>query len=84
MINWPEGFCQALVDRGLHVIRFDNRDSGRSTHFSSAPVPDFAAALAGDLSTASYTLSDLAADAVGLLDALGTPGHTSSAPRWAG
>ncbi|MFE2551252.1 alpha/beta fold hydrolase [Streptomyces sp. NPDC059355] len=71
MINWPEGFCRALVDRGLQVIRFDTRDSGRSTHFPDAPVPDFAAALAGDLSTASYTLSDMAADTVGLLDALG-------------
>ncbi|WP_416955938.1 alpha/beta fold hydrolase [Streptomyces sp. Agncl-13] len=74
MINWPEGFCQALVDRGLHVIRVDTRDAGRSTHFRDAPVPDFAAALAGDLSTASYTLSDLAADTVGLLDALGLTG----------
>jgi pimeloyl-ACP methyl ester carboxylesterase len=74
MINWPEGFCQALVDRGLQVIRFDTRDAGRSTHFFDAPVPDFAAALAGDLSTASYTLSDLAADTVGLLDALGLTG----------
>jgi pimeloyl-ACP methyl ester carboxylesterase len=71
MINWPEGFCQELVDRGLQVIRFDNRDAGRSTHFSDAPVPDFTAALAGDVSTASYTLSDMAADAVGLLDVLG-------------
>ncbi|MGX8907591.1 alpha/beta fold hydrolase [Streptomyces netropsis] len=74
MINWPEGFCQALVDRGLQVIRFDTRDSGRSTHFPEAPVPDFPAALAGDLSTASYSLSDLAADTVGLLDALGLDG----------
>jgi pimeloyl-ACP methyl ester carboxylesterase len=71
MINWPEGFCRQLVDRGTQVIRFDNRDTGRSTHFSDAPVPDFAAALVGDLSTASYTLSDMAADAVGLLDVLG-------------
>ncbi|MFJ9896639.1 alpha/beta fold hydrolase [Streptomyces sp. NPDC091280] len=71
LINWPEGFCQALVDRGAHVVRFDTRDSGRSTHCADAPVPDFAAALAGDLSTAAYTLSDLAADTVGLLDALG-------------
>ncbi|MFD7029574.1 alpha/beta fold hydrolase [Streptomyces sp. NPDC059917] len=70
MINWPEGFCRELVDRGLQVIRFDTRDSGRSTHFPDAPVPDFPAALAGDLSTASYSLSDLAADTVGLLDAL--------------
>jgi pimeloyl-ACP methyl ester carboxylesterase len=71
LINWPEGFCQELVDRGVQVIRFDNRDAGRSTQFSDAPVPDFAAALAGDFSTASYTLSDLAADTVGLLDVLG-------------
>lgn len=71
MINWPEGFCAELVDRGLHVIRFDSRDAGRSTHLTGAPVPDLRAALAGDLSSASYTLSDMAADTIGLLDALG-------------
>jgi pimeloyl-ACP methyl ester carboxylesterase len=71
MINWPEGFCAELVDRGLHVIRFDSRDTGRSTHFADAPMPDVQAALAGDLSSVSYTLSDMAADTVGLLDVLG-------------
>ncbi|MCC3771890.1 alpha/beta fold hydrolase [Streptomyces sp. UNOC14_S4] len=71
MINWPDGFCAELVGHGLQVIRFDNRDSGRSTHFRDAPVPDLQAALAGDLSSASYSLSDMAADAVGLLDVLG-------------
>jgi hypothetical protein len=71
MINWPAGFCLELVDRGMQVIRFDNRDAGRSTLFSDGPVPDFTAAMAGDFSTASYTLSDMAADTVGLLDALG-------------
>jgi pimeloyl-ACP methyl ester carboxylesterase len=71
MINWPEGLCAELVDRGLHVIRFDSRDSGRSTHFHEAPTPDLAAAMAGDVSSASYDLSDMAADTVGLLDALG-------------
>ncbi|MBF6327962.1 alpha/beta fold hydrolase [Nocardia transvalensis] len=71
MINWPDGLCAELVDRGLHVIRFDNRDAGLSTHFPEAPVPDFPAAMAGDFSTVSYTLSDMAADTVGLLDALG-------------
>src|ERR1700685_4295323 len=69
-IHWPDAFCHSLVDRGLQVIRFDNRDSGLSTHLTDAPPPDLPAALAGDLSSASYTLSDMAADAVGLLDAL--------------
>ncbi len=71
MIHWHEDLCAALVARGLQVIRFDNRDSGLSTHLTDAPTPDLQAALAGDLSSASYTLSDMAADAVGLLDALG-------------
>jgi pimeloyl-ACP methyl ester carboxylesterase len=70
MIHWPDGFLDALLRRGLQLIRFDNRDAGRSTHFHDAPRPDLPAALAGDFSSASYTLSDMAADTVGLLDAL--------------
>ncbi len=70
MLGWPEGFCSALVGRGLHVIRFDNRDVGLSTHCHDAPTPDVTAALSGDMSSASYTLSDLAADSVALLGAL--------------
>jgi pimeloyl-ACP methyl ester carboxylesterase len=70
-IHWPDAFCHALVNRGLQVIRFDNRDVGLSTHLTEAPPPDLPAALAGDLSSVSYTLSDMAADAVGLLDVLG-------------
>lgn len=71
MINWPDGFCAELVAHGVQVIRFDNRDVGLSSHFPEAPTPDLPAALAGDMSSASYTLSDMAADTVGLLDALG-------------
>jgi pimeloyl-ACP methyl ester carboxylesterase len=70
LIAWHDAFCDALVAHRLHVIRFDNRDVGQSTHLANAPMPNFAAALAGDLSSVSYTLSDMAADAVGLLDAL--------------
>jgi len=71
MHGWPDAFCALLVARGLHVVRFDNRDVGESTHFHGAPKPDLAAVIAGDASTASYGLSDMAADTVGLLDALG-------------
>ncbi|MFD8019460.1 alpha/beta hydrolase [Streptomyces lavendulae] len=74
MLGWPEGFCAELASRGVQVIRFDNRDVGLSSHFPDAPVPDVRAALAGDLSSASYTLSDMAADSVGLLDALDIDG----------
>lgn len=71
MLAWPDDFCTALADRGLAVVRFDNRDSGASTHLSDAPPPDLLAAFRGDLSSASYALEDLADDAVGLLDAIG-------------
>ncbi|WP_367130354.1 alpha/beta fold hydrolase [Saccharothrix sp. HUAS TT1] len=54
-VHWPDGFCRRLADNGFFVVRFDNRDAGRSTHL---PGTD-------------YALTDLAADAVGLLDALG-------------
>jgi len=71
LIGWPDGLCDEIVGRGLHVIRFDNRDVGESTHMTNAPMPNFVAAMAGDTSSASYTLSDMAGDSVGLLDALG-------------
>jgi pimeloyl-ACP methyl ester carboxylesterase len=74
MLGWPDGFCEALAGRGFHVIRFDNRDIGLSSHLTDAPPPDVRAALQGDSSTASYTLSDMAGDVVGLLDALGLEG----------
>lgn len=74
MIFWRDDFCRALASRGLRVIRFDNRDVGLSTHFDSAGMPNImllAAALAtGGTAEAPYRLSDMAADAVGVLDAL--------------
>ena len=70
LIHWDDEFVDALVRRGHYVIRYDNRDAGESTHLHDAPPPDLMAALAGDLSSASYSLADLADDAVGLLDAL--------------
>ncbi|WP_040692756.1 alpha/beta fold hydrolase [Nocardia vinacea] len=67
--DWPDGLCELLVARGYDVIRFDNRDVGKSTHFGFPPPGplDF---LRKHWHTAQYDLSDMAADTVGLLDAL--------------
>lgn len=67
--GWDRGFCDGLVDAGFHLIRFDNRDVGLSQRIEG--TPDVAAIRRGDLSTLPYTLDDMAADAVGLLDVLG-------------
>jgi pimeloyl-ACP methyl ester carboxylesterase len=71
MLGWPDEFCSRLADRGYFVIRFDNRDVGLSTHLSDAPPVDIPAVLAGDTRSASYRLTDMASDTVGLMDALG-------------
>ena len=54
LIHWPEDFCRQLAAEGFRVVRFDNRDAGRSTHLPGR----------------RYTLEDMAEDTVGLLDAL--------------
>lgn len=72
LTTWDDGFCQDLADRGFYVIRYDNRDSGLSTKIEAAGPADIAAAFTGHPAPA-YTLDDLAADAVGVLDALGIP-----------
>ncbi|WP_049556205.1 alpha/beta fold hydrolase [Nonomuraea sp. SBT364] len=66
LIHWDDDLCTALADQGHHVVRFDNRDAGLSTHFHEAGVPDFRG-------TAPYLLNDMADDAAGLMDALGWP-----------
>jgi pimeloyl-ACP methyl ester carboxylesterase len=70
MISWDDAFCEQLAARGFRVIRFDNRDTGLSTRMEAAGPPDMASALNGDPHPA-YMLDDMAADAAGLLDALG-------------
>ncbi len=70
MILWPEGLCELLAERGLRVVRFDNRDAGRSTILAAAGRPSLTRILAGHETEAPYALSDMAGDAAGLLDAL--------------
>jgi pimeloyl-ACP methyl ester carboxylesterase len=70
LLAWDEEFCRMLAERGFYVIRYDNRDVGLSTKIEDAPVPDLFALMAGDGSSASYTLEDMADDAAGLLDHL--------------
>jgi pimeloyl-ACP methyl ester carboxylesterase len=69
MIAWPDEFCERLAGDGFFVIRFDNRDVGRSTHLDHIPVPSMTALLLRR--PAQYSLSDMASDAIGLLDHLG-------------
>jgi pimeloyl-ACP methyl ester carboxylesterase len=79
MVAWHESFCRQLADRGLHVVRFDNRDIGRSTHMQGPP-PTLAQILRRSRRVAHYTLADMADDAAGLLEQLGlAPAHVIGA-----
>ena len=70
MLLWEEGFCQRLADGGRFVMRFDNRDTGKTT---SCPLGE-----------PNYTLDDMAADAVAVLDAYGVEQRrTLLERRWA-
>jgi len=71
MTRWNIEICDLLVGRGYRVIRFDNRDSGLSTHFDAAPMPDLRALQQGQAVAVPYTLDDMAADSIGLLAGLG-------------
>lgn len=75
-VFWDDAFCQLFVDAGFRVARFDHRDIGESTRLGrDAPVPRPGRAmvrrLVGARVTAPYTLSDMASDVAGLIDALG-------------
>src|SRR6185436_2748964 len=75
MILWEEDFCRALADRGYFVVRFDNRDIGKSTWLDAAGVPNvfvaMQAAAAGKPIEAPYTLADMADDVAAFMTALG-------------
>jgi pimeloyl-ACP methyl ester carboxylesterase len=75
MIAWHEDFCEELAERGFYVVRFDNRDIGRSTHFDFSPA-SVAQMLTRRLPDEQYTLSDMAEDSAALLRKLDlAPAH---------
>ena len=71
MLAWDEGFCAMLAERGFRVVRFDNRDVGRSTKIEAAGLPKRTDMLLGRRRTAPYLLRDMGADTTGLMDHLG-------------
>jgi pimeloyl-ACP methyl ester carboxylesterase len=70
MLAWDEEFCAMLAERGYRVVRFDNRDIGRSTKLRDAGVSGRLDLLIGRRGTAPYLLRDMAADTFGLMDHL--------------
>lgn len=74
LIWWEEGWCEQLAASGFYVIRYDNRDCGESTYFTDAPTPKLRdylkLMLFKRLPKSAYLLTDMADDAIGLLDAL--------------
>lgn len=79
MIAWHEDFCEQLADRGFYVVRFDNRDIGRSTHFDFRP-PTLLEMFRRRVRPEQYSLSDMAEDAAVLVRELGvSPAHVVGA-----
>ncbi len=74
MISWPDTFCRMLAEAGHYVIRFDNRDNGRSAKMEHLGIPDLEKLMSdaqkGRDIHVPYTLSDMAEDTLGLMDAL--------------
>lgn len=75
MIHWDDGFCEQLAARGFRVIRFDNRDIGKSSHLTGGkrltPLELLKLRFLRIPVAATYQLIDMAKDTVGLMDALG-------------
>ncbi|HWH94518.1 MAG TPA: alpha/beta hydrolase [Baekduia sp.] len=71
MIAWDARFCADLAGGGFFVVRFDNRDTGRSTRLDGAPVPKLREIVLRRIARPAYTLADMALDTVGLMDVLG-------------
>ena len=75
LVSWPDPFCQLLVQRGFRVVRFDNRDCGLSTKLDGVVVNTTAVITAAlmeePIPEVPYTLTHMAADAMGVLDGLG-------------
>jgi pimeloyl-ACP methyl ester carboxylesterase len=69
MLGWPDDFCRQLAERGFYVVRFDNRDIGRSTRIPGRP-PSLGQLIRRRVDPVLYSLSDMADDAHGLLRAL--------------
>lgn len=69
MIAWPDDLCEDLAKAGHWVIRYDNRDSGGSTHLKGVKAPAVAA-IAARRSKPPYTVGDMGRDLLGLLDGL--------------
>ncbi|HEY6758194.1 MAG TPA: alpha/beta hydrolase [Baekduia sp.] len=71
MVAWDTRFCQQLADDGFFVVRFDNRDTGRSTHLDDRPAPKVHEIALRRIARPAYRLADMALDTVGLMDVLG-------------